>query len=955
YTPLADIQKWSDVAVGQPLFESIFVFENAPPGMLQPGSETGAVHIGESRHLFKTNYPLAVQVSPGESLAVRIEYDSRRFGTDTVVRMLSHLETLLEGFVTSPEKSISALSLLSAAEARQLLVEWNDTEAAYPQTATIHELFAAQARRTPNAVGLVFADEQLTFDELNARANRLAHYLRRRGVEPETRVGICMERCVEMVVGLLAILKAGGVCVPLDPSYPRERLAFMLRDTRAPLVLAQARLAGRLPDQGTVLINPDACAEMLAQESADDPASPTQADNLAYIIYTSGSTGMPKGVEICHRGIVRLLFGQQYARLDNTQTTLHLSPSSFDGSFFEVWGALLHGGRCVLFPDQELSVRELGRVIEKHGISVLWLTASLFNAVVDEDPSVLAGVRQLLTGGEALSVTHVTRALESLPGTQITNGYGPSENSTFTCCHRIPRPLAASCHSIPIGRPIANTQVYVLDDQFNPVPIGVTGELYAAGDGLARGYSGQPELTAERFLPNPFSDKPGARMYRTGDLVCYLPDGKLEFLGRRDQQIKLRGFRIELGEIEAALRQHPQVRQAAAVVRTSGMDASRQLLAYVVTDGNGAPSAVELRSFLKERVPEYLIPAAFIAVESLPLTPNGKLDRRALADRELASTAADAPQTAPSTPVEELLASLCAAVLKVERVGVNDDFFALGGHSLLAMQLISRIRDAFKVELPVRSLFEAPTVTSMAVEIEKMLGAEQSILPVAPTQASREGDVPLSFAQQRLWILDQFDPGLPAYNIPLAVLVQGRLHVAALADSLNEVVRRHEALRTSFATRDGQPRQVIAPALNIPLPVIDLGGLPQAEREVEARRLITNEAMRRFDLSRGPLLNALLLKLDAEEHIIVLTLHHIVADGWSLEVLLDEVATLYEGFQNETAPALPELPIQYADYAVWERERLQGEALERQFAYWRARLAGAPAGLELLTDRSRPA
>ena len=953
HTPLVEVQKWSGVAAGQPLFETIFVFENTAPARPADEEANGPVRVGAARHLFKTNYPLTVQVSPGERLSIRVEYDGRRFGADVIARVLGRLEALLVDFVAAPDRPSPAPSFAADGEARRLPREWNETRVDYPDSSSIQELFEVQTRRAPEATALVFEGGRLSYGGLNARANRLAHHLRRLGVGPEVPVGVCLERSAEMVVAVLGILKAGGVCVPLDPSYPKERLAFMARDARVRVVLTEARLAELWltgQEEPPAILALDEAAEALALESADDPPHGVAADGLAYVIYTSGSTGTPKGVGVCHRGVVRLLFGQNYVRLTGAETLLQSSPLSFDASFFELWGALLHGGRCVLLPAVSPAAHELARVVREHGVSVLWLTASLFNAVVDEDPEALAGVRQLLVGGEALSVSHVGRALERLPATRIVNGYGPTENTTFTCCHEVSRPLDPALGSIPIGRPVANTRVYVLDAGLTPAPVGVVGELYAAGAGLARGYLRRPGLTAERFLPDPFSSEPGARMYRTGDLARRLPGGELEFVGRVDHQVKVRGFRVELGEIEAALARHESVGEAVVVAR-EGAAGGRQLVAYVVPADSRALQAAELRGFLRERLPEYMLPAAFVALGRLPLTLNGKVDRRALAARELdARGGGAASHTTPRTVVEELMADLWSSVLGVESVGVNEDFLELGGHSLLAIQLVSRVRETFNVELPVRSLFETRTVAGLAAETERRLGAgvSSSIPPLAP--AARGAAVPLSFAQQRLWILDQLEPGLPVYNVPVAVSINGRLDVVALEKSLNEVVRRHEALRTSFEVRGGLPVQTIAAALTLTLPLTDLSARPE-----EARRLAAEEARRRFDLAAGPLVRARLFRLGEEEHALVLTLHHIVSDGWSLEILVREVAALYEGFVAGVAPALPELPVQYADYAVWQRDWLRGEVLERQLAYWRARLAGAPSGLELPSSRRRPA
>jgi amino acid adenylation domain-containing protein len=952
YAPLVEIQKWSDLPDGQPLFESIFVFENS-------GNFTerlnGSVQIGKVRHLFKTNYPLAVQVSPAENLAIRIEYDCGRFRTETIRRMLSHLETLLRGFVAAPDQPIYALSMMSEEETRELLWKWNETRTVYPNSSTIHGLFEAQVRKTPDAVAVNLESEQLTYAELNTQANKLAHHLRRRGVGPEVFVALCMERGLAMVVGILGTLKAGGACVPLNTSYPKGRLGFILSDTHAPVVLTQTELAERFreQDQQTTIISLDD-KELLAGEREDDPVNYSHSDNLAYLIYTSGSMGVPKGAGVCHRGIVRLVLGQDYAQLGSADILLQVATSSFDASFFELWGALLHGARCVLLPGEDLSTFELGRTLAKHQVSVLLLTTPRFNSVVDTEAEVLSGVPQVLVGGEALSVTHVRRAVERLPATQIINVYGPTENTTITCYYHVPRQSGAvALGSIPIGYPISNTQTYVLGQQQNLVPVYVIGELYTGGDGLARGYLNDPGVTAEKFIPNAFSKEPGSRLYRTGDLARYLPGGEIEFLGRLDGQVKIRGFRIELGEIEAALREHPQVSEAVVLTRESE-SVGVQLLAYVVAEGDEASLPAELSVFLKRCLPEYMIPSVFVRLESLPLTPNAKIDRRALAERHLNLPERGESYAAPRTFVEELLVEIWSGALGIEKVGIRDDFLQLGGHSLLAIQLLSRIREAFQIELPVRSLFESPTIAEFAKEINRALGSEQDLPSPPLVRASREESLPLSFAQQRLWIIDQLEPGLPVYNIPLAITIWGRLDANTLAMSLGEVVRRHEALRTSFQAAEGLPVQVIAPPQGVPLQVVDLGSLPATEREAMARRLATEEGQRQFDLSKGPLLRASLFRLDEEEHILVLTTHHIVSDGGSLEVLMSELSTLYQDFSKGVAPSLPELPIQYADYASWQRQWLQDEVLERQLAYWREQLSGATAGLDLPSDRSRP-
>jgi amino acid adenylation domain-containing protein len=631
---------------------------------------------------------------------------------------------LLEGIVADPDQRIGLLPLLTQAERQQILVEWNTTEADYPKDACIHELFEKQAALSPEAIAVTFEDQDLTYRELNLQANQLAHYLGRHGVGPDVLVGICMGRSLKMVIGILGILKAGGAYLPLNPDYPQERLRFMLEDAAAPVLLTQVSLVEKLPASNRHVLCLDRDWAVVEKENDSNPALDVSAANLAYVNYTSGSTGTPKGVEVLHRGITRLLFGVRYADFGARHTFLQLSEVSFDASTFELWGALLHGARCVLFPERMPTADALARAIGAHGIDTLWLTTSLFNALVDERPEVISSIRQLLIGGEALSVKHVKRALELLPTTEIVNGYGPTEATTFTCCYPIPRDLSDSAGSIPIGRPIGNTEVYVLDRNQQPVPVGVPGELYIGGAGLARGYLHRPELTAEKFVAHPFSQKAGARLYRTGDVVRWLADGNLDFLGRTDDQVKIRGYRIELGEIESVLAGHLQVKQAAVVAREDARGEKR-LVAYAVPTGEPPPSFKDLCGYLKQSLPDYMVPSAFVSLDRLPLTPSGKVDRQALPAPDMDRLEAPLTYEAARSPIEELVAKIWSEVLGVERVGIRDNFFDLGGHSLLATRMMARVRHTFEVDLPLRSLFDAPTVEGVALAIVQCMSMKE--------------------------------------------------------------------------------------------------------------------------------------------------------------------------------------------------------------------------------------
>ncbi|HST60795.1 MAG TPA: amino acid adenylation domain-containing protein, partial [Longimicrobium sp.] len=822
----------------------------------------------------------------GHNLRGALSYSTDVFERGTAERMLAHLARVLEQVAANGDVRLSRLELLGDAERARLLALGEGAAPELPR-ATTDALFAQAAAAAPESVALAWDGGRMTYAELDHRANRLAHHLRRAGVSAGTRVGVCLERGPEMIVATLAVLKAGGAYVPLDPAYPAERLAFMLADTAVPVLVTESSLADRLPPHAARTIRVDADAAAIAAEPADAPAAAgTDPEAVAYVMYTSGSTGRPKGVEVPHRAIVRLVRGQDFVAIDPSDVFLQLAPASFDAATLELWGPLLNGACLAIHPAGQPTVESIGRALAEHGVTVLWLTAGLFHLVVEEDIEILEGVRQLIAGGDVLSVPHVRRVLAELPETALINGYGPTENTTFTCCHRIgaaPRGGA----SIPIGRPIANTYVRVLDAGMQPVPMGVAGELYAGGAGLALGYLNQPERTAETFVADPY--RPGARLYRTGDRVRWRADGTLAFLGRVDTQVKVRGFRVEPGEIEAVLRAWPDVREAAVVVREDE-PGDRRLVAYVA----GEVAADEVREHLRGRLPEHMLPGAIVRLDALPLTANGKLDRKALPAPDLAS--AEEAYVAPRTPAEEVLAGIWAEVLRLERVGVTESFFELGGHSLLAVRMVSRVQQVFGVEVPLRALFEGPTVAELTRVVEEMRRAGLPVLPpVVP--AGRTGALPLSFAQERLWFIDRLEPESAAYNVPVAWRLTGALDQAALERSLGEIVRRHESLRTVFAEVGGSPVQVIAPFDGFVLPVEDLSGLGEADREAAVRRRAGEEARRAFDLSTGPLFRAALLRLGAEDHLLLLSMHHIVSDGWSTGVLFREFSVLYEAYR----------------------------------------------------------
>ncbi|HEV3052479.1 MAG TPA: amino acid adenylation domain-containing protein, partial [Longimicrobium sp.] len=949
HASLSLAQRASGVAAPAPLFTSVLnyrysVAAKRPPEAGQPGKGVRGIRVQE-----RTNYPVALAVDDrGEEFSL-VAQVAAPADAERVCRMMhTALERLVEALEVAPGRAIGSIDVLPEAEHTLVLEEWNRTGAEYPRDVCVHELFAAQVERTPDAVALVYEDEEVTYAELNAQANQLAHHLVDLGVGPEARVGLCVERGIEMVVAVLAVLKAGGAYVPLDPEYPQERLSYMLQDSAPVVLLTQRSLSGRFDGSGVPIEVLDGDAFAWTGQPDSNPARGTLTpENLAYVIYTSGSTGQPKGVMNGHRGVINLLaWGERHWEFAAGDALLQRTSLSFDVSVRELFQPLVVGAYLVILrPGGQREVDYMVDVIRRQAVSTMVLTPSHLQAFLDH-PGLegCSSLRRIVLGGEPLPVGMVAELGARLPRARLYHEYGPTE-ATVTSTARIIG-AEGEAPGASIGGPVANARVYLLDARGEPVPVGIAGELYVGGAGVARGYLGRPRLTAERFVPDPFTAEPGARLYRTGDLGRWLADGTIEFLGRVDAQVKVRGYRIELGEIEARLLEREGVSEAVVVAHGDGAG-NRRLVAYVV----GGVEAGGLREHLRRTLPDYMVPAAFVPLERLPLTPSGKLDRRALPAPEHAA-GTDA-YVAPRTPVEEVLAEIWAEMLRLEQVGVTESFFELGGHSLLATRVVSRVRQVFGVELPLRALFEGPTVAELASRVEEMRRVGLPVLPpVVPTE--RTGPLPLSFAQERLWFIDRLEPGSAAYNIPVARRLGGALDEAALERALGEIVRRHESLRTVFAEADGSPVQVIAPFGGFSLPVEDLSGLSEADREAAVRRRAGEEARRPFDLSAGPLFRAALLRLSEEDHVLLLSMHHIVSDGWSMGVLFRELSALYEAYREGGESPLPEVGMQYADHAVWQRDHLRDGALEGKLAYWRERLAGAPELLELPTDHPRP-
>jgi amino acid adenylation domain-containing protein/non-ribosomal peptide synthase protein (TIGR01720 family) len=943
-TPLVEVQRWTGVPAGEPWFETLLVFESYPVDRILRG-ERSPLTLGEIHSFEQTNYPLTIAVSPGgEQMGMSLSYPSRLYRQEDMALLLDRLQTALHGLVADPERLVVELSLVSDDERRQLRI-WNQTAHERPRDQPVHELISAQAARAPTSVAVTAGDRELSYGELEVRSNQLAHHLQALGVRPEVPVGVCLPRSPQLVVALLGILKAGGVYVPLDPGYPEERLRFMAEDSGIALLLGQAEK--RLAEPQVQLDQEWSALEGLPEQPVGPRIDPQM---LAYVIYTSGSTGRPKGVQVGHRSLVNMLHSRQtMAPLSASDRVLQLRPISFDASLVEILEVLVAGACLVVAPAEEAGdTVALTESCRRHGVTSLDLGPSLMTQLFREGSGIGAcqSLRRITAGGEMLSGALRDAVFQHLQ-VDLLNCYGPTETTVQVSSYRC-RPGDEQT-TAPIGRPFFNTELHILDQSLHPAPCGLPGELYIAGEGLARGYLGRPRLTAERFLPNPFCGRPGARMYRSGDLARYLDDGNIELLGRTDLQVKIRGVRVELGEIEAALLQLPAVTACAVSAREDRLGDQR-LVAYIVA-GERLETA-DLRRLLARTLPAALVPSLLVQLDALPVTATGKIDRRRLPAPE-PDRQAIGELVAPRTPLERRLAEIWTELLDIDRIGVHDSFFDLGGHSLLATMLVSRVRTACAVELPLQALFEASTIAELALHVGALQRGAQASQAPRLTAVDHGGEAPLSFAQERIWFLDQLEPGSNAYLIPTALRLQGPVDVRLLEQVLSTLVRRHQILRTSFVKVDGRPLQVIHEASPWHLPVEDLSQLSAAEQETEVRARVMAEAQTPFDLTRTPLLRTRMLRLAEQEHVLLVTMHHIISDGWSTGVMLKELTKLLTAFAAGQPSPLPELSLQYADFACWQRQLLDGDLLGEQLDYWLEQLAGVTI-LALPTDRPRP-
>lgn len=851
----------------------------------------------------------------------------------------------------------------SPKDRHQLLIEWNQTRTDYPKNQCVHQIFETQVLRSPNAEAITFGDERLTYEELNAKANQLAHYLRSLGIGSEELVGLCVERSAIVVVALLAILKVGGAYVPLDPSHPIERLYDTIADARIKVLLTKPPFTQQFESAEFGSLKPfilclEEAQATIHEKNTDNLPCDISAEDLAYVIYTSGSTGKPKGVAVPHRAINRLVLNTNYIQFDPSDRVAQVSNSAFDAATFEIWGALLNGAQLVgISKDVLLSPHIFADRLQTDKIDILFLTTALVNDFANAVVKMFQSVKTLLFGGEAVDPTSVRVILENGPQ-RLLHVYGPTENTTFSSWYLI-QSVPDGAKTLPIGRPIANTQLYVLDRALQPVPVGKPGELYVGGDGLARGYLNRPELNEERFIPNPFlAEYPSSvlseRLYRTGDWVRYRDDGNVEFLGRIDTQVKIRGFRVELSEIEIAIAQHPEVKAVVVTAREVTIDegdrADKRLVAYIVPLYPGQIPQ-QLSEFYREKLPDYMRPTAVVLLERLPLTPNGKIDRKALPDPDWKHPNLDTPYVAPRNAIEVQVLTIWIEILGIDRIGIHDRLFDLGGHSLTATRILGRVYDRFLVKLPLDRLFEKPTIAHLADLIEQSSPTEDGILSIQ--SIPKLGYLPVSFAQERVYFLENLASNR-AYQFQASLRFKGHLKIEALHQSFAEIVRRHEIFRTTFVEVDGRPWQVVRTAPEVELPVVDIQGIPEGDRETEVQRLIIEAVQKPFDVTRLPLVRQTLVKLSDREHILIYIEHHMVHDGWSFNIFLRELTTLYRAFSSGQPSPLPEPTLQFADFAHWQRQWVLGDEAKQQLLYWQQQLSGSLPLLELPCDRPRP-
>ena len=954
HAPLTLAQRCSELPASTPLFSTLlnYRYDQSEDFIERVNASFCGVQLLYAEE--RTNYPLVVSVDDsGESFLLTAKAQPPIEPVRICKYMATAIGHLAKALDKAPLTPVGAIDVLPYEERQQVLFDWNATQTNFPKDQCIHQLFEKQVEKTPKGMALVYKDKHLTYDRLNQLANQLAHHLQKNGVGPEVLVGLYMERSFELIIGLLGIFKAGGGYAPLDPSYSKKRLSFMLEDANLKMVLSTSNLSPLRSLHNVQTIHLDELEIDTSDGSRENITCTVTPDNLAYVIYTSGSTGLPKGAMISQQALVNLVCWskESFPITDKDRVALK-TPISFDASVWELFIPLLAGAALIVAePGTHKDPERLIDWIIENNITILKVVPSQLRMLLSgSNFANCNSLHQVISGGEVLTVEIQEQFLKQMNAALI-NVYGPTEacvNAAFFQCGD-----EVIKTQIPIGRPIANTQIYILDEWMQPVPIMATGEIFIGGDGVGKGYLNRQALTTEKFIPDPFGDDPAARLYRTGDLARYQPDGAIEFVGRKDQQVKIRGYRIELGEIEASLESHPEVKVAAVVAWQHETDDIR-LVAYIVSAVPNAPDVKKISTYLKQRLPDYMIPTVFIPLPSLPILPNGKTDRRALPKPELTKVFDADSYTAPRSATEQKLLGIWKAILGIENICVLKNFFDLGGHSLLVTRVVSKIRTEFQVNITLREFFGSPTIVDMARAIEEKQIDAKPLQGSLPDDDNLQQKFPLSHAQQRLWFLDQLIPETGVYNIVKAYRYKGDLNIETLELSLSEIVRRHEALRARFGEKDGTPFQTISPHMTLSLPVLDVSETLSQNREEKVQRFIFKEFHNKIDLAQGPLFRFHLIKLK-EEYIFILSIHHIVADGWSFDAFLNELSLLYNASINGQRADLPKLPIQYTDYAVSQQDRIKEEEMTRHFLYWEKQLKGLPTLLELPYDRPRPA
>ncbi|HSA60672.1 MAG TPA: amino acid adenylation domain-containing protein, partial [Nitrospiraceae bacterium] len=932
----------------RPLFTTMIVLDEDPTADLQL-QEVRATRVPVERVATPVDLALIVYEGP-QGIELTVEYDAGLFEQTTTVRLLEHLSGIIDGILEQSQRRLAQVSILTAEERHLLLTEWQGRDVSVPD-GFVHDMIKAQADRIPEAFAVVTRQAYLTYRELDRRANQLAQYLRQLGVDRGALVGLCVERSVDLIVGLLGILKAGAAYVPLDPEYPQERLAFIVRDSRIAALVTHAHLGERVTFTEERVVYLDSDGPSITRCPDESPSSRVTTDDPAYVMYTSGSTGEPKGVVVTHRNLVHSTIAREQYYQGRVERFLLASSPAFDSSVAGIFWTLCQGGSLVIPAESDQRDPEaLASWIAQYRITHVAWVPSLYQTVLREHAvPKLSSLQVVVVGGESLPLELVHRHYRFLPQATLYNEYGPTETTVWSCVYKtIPHEAGPR---VPVGRPICNTRVYVLGPDLQPAPIGVVGEIYIGGGGVASGYLHRPELTAAQFVTHPIS---GGRLYKTGDRGRFCADGNIEFVGRVDRQVKVRGYRVELGEIESALRQIPVIRDAAVILQDMP-SIGPVIVAYVTGESLSDSSGPRLRDYAREKLPGYMVPTTFVILESLPMTLSGKVDRLALPGLAQGQIADRVAVVAPRDQVEASLIEIWGKILGRHIESINDNFFDLGGHSLLAMQLISHTREVFGIEVALRRLFEHPTLAQLAdyIRDEQRRGRGRGALPpIHPV--SRETPLQLSYSQQRMWFINQLAPEGTAYNMPFASRQTGPLDRTALRRTLDELVRRHESFRTTFAMTGRGPVQIIAQWRSPSWGEIDLRRLPMEQRVQEAVQIVQNAARQSFDLEKGPLARFLLIQIDTEDHILVVMMHHIVGDQWSFGVMGREFATLYSAFCDGKESPLPPLPIHYADFAVWQRRCLTDEWLKEQSDYWTKELAHLPT-LSLPTDYLRPA